>query len=205
MDVVAEPEKSFLDEPLFYAGSFAITIRRVLYGSIVAVIVLLILPKLPPGPRVWLPGLEIEAGVVHIASLVLLTPFLYLLLVDKPVRPETQLLWLILGPKTRQRKAGKRREGKSREEQEEREELRVAEKQMRLRMREGLARFSFVVSVERPTRVQVLVDGAVYREFMADGERQVLIELDEPGGHTVEVRSTEPPAVLARYRVLVER
>ena len=37
------------------------------------------------------------------------------------------------------------------------------------------------------------------------GQWSSRVELDEPGGHAVEVRSTEPPAVLARYRVLVER
>lgn len=100
-----------------------------------------------------LPGLEMEAGVVHVASLVLLAPPLYLLLVDRPVRPGAHSsygsYWARRLGSARQARGGRG----SREEQEEREEIRVVEKRMRLRMREGLARFSLVVSVERPTRV----------------------------------------------------
>ena len=76
---------------------------------------------------------------------------------------------------------------------------------MRLRLREGYAVFNFVVSVDKPARVKVMVDGVVYRELNVMGERQVLVELTEPGEHLVEVRSSEPPALLARYRVVVER
>lgn len=96
-----------------------------------------------------LPGLEMEAGVVHVASLVLLAPPLYLLLVDRPVRPGTHSSYGSYWA----RRLGSARQARGGGGREEREEIRVVEKRMRLRMREGLARFSLVVSVERPTRV----------------------------------------------------
>ncbi len=205
VDVVAEPERSFLDESLF--GSW-LTLRRLIYLVLAAASAYLVL-RLPPGPRVWIPGLEVHAGIVHVVALSLLFgPAAYLVLVDGPVRPETQLLWLLLGSKASMRGRGERSraEGEARGEagEQRREEPRVAEKRVRLRLRDEVAVFSFVVSVDRPARVEVLVDGAVYRELSVAGERQVMVEL-EAGEHLVEVRSVEPPAVLMRYRVIVER
>ncbi len=203
VDVVAEPEHSFLDEPLF--GSW-LTPRRLIYLVLAAASAYLVL-RLPPGPRVWIPGLEVHAGIVHVVALsLLLGPTAYLVLVDGPVRPETQLLWLLFGSKASMRGRGERSrvEGEARGTGEQRREPRVVEKRVRLRLRDEVAVFSFVVSVDRPARVEVLVDGAVYRELSVAGERQVMVEL-EAGEHLVEVRSVEPPAVLMRYRVIVER
>ncbi|WP_156327999.1 hypothetical protein [Pyrodictium delaneyi] len=207
VDVVAEPERGFLDEPLVYFGSFALTLRRLAYLAVIIALALVDALKMPSEPRVYLPGLELEAGVFKLLGLLPLLPFVYFFLVDRPVRPEAVLLYTLLGQKTQ--KAGRKRRGRSGEEQagaEEREEPRVVEKRVTLRMREtGYAAMTLSGSAERETVLRIVVDGVEVRRLRVAGQWSSRVEFEEPGEHTVEVYSAEPPALLARYRVLVER
>ncbi len=201
VNVIAEPERSFLDEPLF-TRPLAVTPRRLLYLGLYAATAYLALTRLPPGPKVWLPGLEVEAGVVHLAVLLGALPLIVLAFWDAPVRPETQLAWLLLG---RRESVGKPRKRKAKTVRKVREGEEAKPKTIKLRASpDGYAALTLTGRIDREATIVVVVDGVELRRLKALGTWTVRIEL-ESGEHDVEVRSLEPPAVLAAYKVIVRR
>ncbi len=203
VEIIAEPERSFLDEPLF-TRPLTLTPRRLLYLGVYALLAYLALTRLPPGPRVLLPGLELEAGIIHLAVLAAGAPLLVLAFWDAPVRPETQLAWLLLGLKAaavESKPRGRAKHAKKAEEAREEPKPRT----IRLRAGpDGVAALTLTGRIDREATIAVVIDGVEVRRLRASGAWTVRIEL-EPGEHSVEVRSLEPPAALAAYRVIVER